>query len=207
MSNDYDDATIEIVNQIFKDLFRIKPAFKQAFQNQDDLLSTKRHWMAAFKDAHLNSLEMIKNGMKEIRLNPSPFFPSPGEFIKLCSINPITYGAPPVEKAYSEACYYSHPSSGKKQWSHPCVKNAFNSVGSWDLQQKSKSITYPLFEKYYRNALSLFANGQLKDMLEDKSDIEQKEKEENLKRQKVSEKFNDIRGRDSAIDKIKSMIG
>lgn len=207
MSNDYDDKTIEIVNQIFKDLFRIKPAFKQAFPSQDDLLSTKRHWLAAFKDSRIHSIEMIKNGMKEIRKSPSPFFPSPGEFIKLCSINPSDYGTPTIEKAYTEACYYSHPSSGKKNWSHPCIKHAWSLVGSWELQQQSKSITFPLFEKFYQEGLSLFANGQLKDLLEDKTHDVQKIKEESLKRQKVSENFNDVLGRDSAMDKIKSMIG
>ena len=44
--------------------------------------------MKAFKLAKLNDVEKIKIGVNKYRLAPTPFVPSPGQFIAMCGMSP-----------------------------------------------------------------------------------------------------------------------
>lgn len=202
-----DEQTAHVVNYIFKRLRGCISAFKYHADCKTSFDSIRAEYTYSLMKHKIKNIEFINLAIESIKDDGLNFLPSPGEFIERCYPEPKYIGAPSLEDAYTEACYYSHPVSGPKQWSHECVKHAWASVGPWELQQQSKSITLPLFKKFYKEAINLFVNGELKPLLEDNSEREQKEKEEFLKRQKVSEKFKTVSGRDLTMDKIKSMIG
>ncbi len=175
MSQDYDEITISVVNQLFRDLFAIKPAFKNAFDSDIDLQHCKRQWMAAFKDAGIDSIERLKLGIKKTRLKPSPFFPSPGEFIVLCQPTYEDIGAPDIENAYVEACLHANPASWSNKWSHKAVHHAYQRTGANTFLSSNADKTFKKFEQNYIQACQDFGNGRIMDQLEHEKPLSKSE--------------------------------
>lgn len=165
------ETTASIVNQLFDRLIAINPAFKQAWPTEHEFQATKKEWVLAFEDARINTIEQLKSGLKSVRMNPSPFIPSPGQFIQMCKQSPEDIGAPSVEKAYDEACRKSHPSYGQnKNWSHPAVENARNSVGAYDLSNLPAKQTLKRFTEVYRDACDQFGSGSNLNQIEQRKE-------------------------------------
>lgn len=84
----YDEEITEddykLINELFKTFMTIFPAFRQAWPTQDDFQRAKREWIKSFKLANLSDAEKIKRGVDRFRLAPTPFVPSPGQFIAMC---------------------------------------------------------------------------------------------------------------------------
>ena len=80
----FTELDYRIVNKLFKTFQSIFPAFKQAWPTDSEFENAKREWMKAFKLANLQDIEAIKRGVNSYRLAPTPFVPSPGQFIELC---------------------------------------------------------------------------------------------------------------------------
>lgn len=172
MSLDYDNLAIQIINNLFRELVAINPAFRQAWPTEREFIQTKRQWMLAFVDAGINSFEQIKSGIQKIRLKGSPFVPTPGEFIKLCQASPKDIGAPTARDAYLEACQKSHPAYGDdKQWSHPAVEIARNKVRPYRLVNLPEKQTYKDFEAAYFEACQLIASGRNAAQIEESKEI------------------------------------
>lgn len=81
---EFTEQNYKIVNKLFKTFITIFPAFRQAWSTQSDFDAAKREWMKAFKAANLSDVEKIKIGVNRYRLAPTPFVPSPGQFIAMC---------------------------------------------------------------------------------------------------------------------------
>lgn len=168
MSRDY--STVEIVNQLFQRLLAINPAFKQAWPTEEEFKATKKEWVLAFQEANINTIEHLKKGLAKVRLNPSPFIPSPGEFIAMCKPEPEDVGAPSIDKAYREACEKSHPSYGsEKNWTHEAIEYAWRKTRAWELRENShKESVKNSFKDYYREGVELCINGRNLMQVEDK---------------------------------------
>lgn len=202
----YEDATTKIINYLFEQLSVIKPAFKQAWPTDKEFQSAKYQWIRAFMDAGLRDINRIKKGMETYRLKPTAFIPSPGEFIDMCKIEPSDVGAPPLNRAYKEASYYSHPANQPATWSHPAVKHAWSLTGAWEMQQSPRRHTLPEFEKNYNYALNLFANGELRDLLEDKQSEIEEMRQEKEKQSQVAQGFENLQGKNKALKAIKEIL-
>lgn len=164
-----DDNAIDIVNQLFEKLTVIMPAFKQSWPNEGDFKLAKKEWMLAFRDANINSLEQLKNGINKFRKLPKAFVPSPGEFIAMCRQTPEEMGAPSIDVAYNEACTKYHPSYGpNKNWSHPAVKHAAESYGQ-EIHKGTIKETKSKFEKIYLDSCQQYQDGKILNQLEDKN--------------------------------------
>ena len=165
------ETTATIVNQLFDRLIAINPAFKQAWPTEHEFQATKKEWVLAFVDSGIKTIEQLKQGLKAVRMNPSPFIPSPGQFIAMCKQGPEDIGAPTVEKAYDEACIKSHPSYGPdKNWSHAAVENARNNVGAYNLTNLPARQTKKLFSDAYFDACDLFGSGSNLSQIEQRSE-------------------------------------
>lgn len=81
----FTEMDYKIVNRLFEVFQGIFPAFKQAWPTETEFEIAKREWMKAFKQVGLNDTEMIAIGVSKFRLMPTPFVPSPGQFIALCT--------------------------------------------------------------------------------------------------------------------------
>ena len=155
----YDEKTIAIVNQLFKEIFAIKNAYRA--ETKDDLITIKRQWMLSFTENNIKSIEQLRTGLKRMRKEPSPFFPSPGEFINLCKPTPEELGAPDVESAYKQAIKNAYPDGIEKKWSHDAIRYAAQKTDTFFLRTESRAKTFPRFKNNYEQALSDYADGRI----------------------------------------------
>lgn len=154
----YDVDTISIVNQLFKDIFAIKPAFKA--QTQDELETIKRQWMLAFKENSINSVEQLKCGLRKMRKDPSPWFPSPGEFIASCKPDHNFMG---WREAYNIAYKIMRQEnvSDLSNEQLEIIKHAITQCTRFFLRNSPRNQTEPVFKYNYDISVSQFIDGQL----------------------------------------------
>lgn len=185
--SDFDQETADIINLIFTRFKGFVTALKYNADCITSLDSIKFEYTDALIRNNVRDLSSVIRGINRLSDKGSPFLPSPGEFIALCKATPEDIGAPTVEVAFREACYNSNPSSGtSKKWSHPTVKFAWRSIGSWELQQSSRVKTLPVFHNYYLDAISRYANGELQELLRDETKRHCDESAEKQKQKKIS---------------------
>jgi len=168
MQKDYDEVTVNVVNQLFENLFSVCKAWKVALGDEQAVGDCKRQWLSAFKENNVTNIERIKKGMVKLRARKMPFLPSPGEFIALCRLDPVDVGAPSIEDAYKEAVKNAYPDGSEKRWSHPCVRHAYLRSGAFDMRTEPKTKTYPLFEKNYLGSLEDYAEGKIHEQISHK---------------------------------------
>lgn len=74
-----------LVDSLFRQLKQIFPAASQTNLKTDaDEKTAKRQWIAAFSENGIRSREQLSAGVRHARASESPFWPSPGQFIKWC---------------------------------------------------------------------------------------------------------------------------
>lgn len=98
------------------------------------------------KDIALGMTRLIDLGERR-----APTLP---EFRALCEPRPEQIGAPPVERAYAEACRNAHPAASRR-WSHPVVFHAAAAVGLQNLLRMSGGASSSRFEREYLAAVRL----------------------------------------------------
>lgn len=161
-----DEKSIKIVNTIFERLVAINPAFKQAWPTDVELAAAKREWVIAFEDSGIKDLHLIKKGLSKVRLDSSPFPPSPGRFMAWCLPDHTDIGAPDLESAYKEACLQAHPQSWKKDWSHAAVKHAYQRTGNHTFLNSPADKAFDKFEAHYKQACLDYASGKIMEQIE-----------------------------------------
>jgi len=75
---------IDFINELFKQLTAIKPAWKNAFENKAQIGESKKQWIKGFIESGINDPSMIEVGLSEARRDPNDFMPSVGRFIEWC---------------------------------------------------------------------------------------------------------------------------
>ncbi|CAG9297593.1 replication protein P [Celerinatantimonas diazotrophica] len=93
----------EFFIEIWRQLKVAFPAWRQAFANKTAEQSAKRVWLMALIENGVTRDEQIQIGLRMARRMDSPFFPSPGQFIKWCRPTPEMLGLPDSETAYRQA--------------------------------------------------------------------------------------------------------
>lgn len=80
------DAEAEkLVDALFRQLKQIFPASTQTNLRTDaEEKTAKRQWIAAFAENGIRSREQLSAGVRHARASESPFWPSPGQFIRWC---------------------------------------------------------------------------------------------------------------------------
>lgn len=197
----FTEMDYKLINKLFVTFQSIFPAFKQAWPTEDEFLNAKREWMKAFKQVKLEDIELIKIGVMRFRLLPTPFVPSPGQFIQMCKRPLEEHGLKTPEMAFREACEQSNPTASKI-FSHAVVKLARDLTGSFFLSTHPRSKTFPVFEKHYKDACELFIqNRNLKQ-------IKQETPQEKYERREpdVKEEFKECKSHASAMAKIKEFL-
>lgn len=71
----------DIINQIFRALKLIFPAWRQNFKTENEYLDTKALWLETLIEEKITTQEQIELGLKGAKNHDSPFFPSIGQFI------------------------------------------------------------------------------------------------------------------------------
>ena len=123
---DITPQTVEVVNDLFRRLRGIFPAWRQAWPSTEALDAAKAEWIKEFADESIRTLEQIEFGIQKCRKLKKPFAPSVGEFIAMCVPGPEDFGMPSVAGAWMEALM--------ETYSHEGVRIAANETGIFDLR-------------------------------------------------------------------------
>ena len=123
---DITPQTVEVVNDLFRRLRGIFPAWRQAWPSTEALDAAKAEWIKEFADEGIRTLEQIEFGIQKCRKLKKPFAPSVGEFIAMCVPGPEDFGMPSIAAAWMEALM--------ETYSHEGVKIAAIATGLFDLR-------------------------------------------------------------------------
>lgn len=134
--------TAEVVNNLFRRLRGIFPAWRQAWPSTEALDAAKAEWIKEFADEGIRTLEQIEFGIQKCRKLKKPFAPSVGEFIAMCTPGPEDFGMPVLTDAWLEALMGTY--------SHEAVRIAAEATGLFDLRA-SKQDNQGLRERFDRN--------------------------------------------------------
>ncbi|WJM93353.1 replication protein P [Pseudomonas brenneri] len=146
--------TAEVVNDLFRRLRGIFPAWRQAWPSTEALDAAKSEWIKEFADEGIRTLEQIEFGIQKCRKLKKPFAPSVGEFIAMCVPGPEDFGMPAVADAWIEALMTTY--------SHEAVKLAAEATGLFDLRgarQEDKGLR-ARFDRSYEIILRRAQAGQ-----------------------------------------------
>lgn len=146
--------TAEVVNDLFRRLRGIFPAWRQAWPSTEALDAAKAEWIKEFADEGIRTLEQIEFGIQKCRKLKKPFAPSVGEFIAMCVPGPEDFGMPAVGDAWIEALMTTY--------SHEAVKLAAEATGLFDLRgarQEDKGLR-ARFDRSYEIILRRARAGQ-----------------------------------------------
>ncbi|MEI9824658.1 replication protein P [Klebsiella pneumoniae] len=120
-------AAERLVDALFMQLKQIFPAATQTNLRSDaDERVAKQQWIAAFSENGIRTREQLSAGVRHARASESPFWPSPGQFIKWCKDSGTVLGVTLVD-VMNEFHRYSrekglHTGGAERfPWSHPVM--------------------------------------------------------------------------------------
>ncbi|SQZ64778.1 replication protein P [Escherichia coli] len=129
-SADDERAKKEQVARIFNEMFvQLQAAFPgsiAAISEQGKLNEFRKQWMLAFLENGITTMEQVNAGMRHARASESPFWPSPGQFIKWCKDSKMVLGVT-IDDVMAEFHRYSKEKSlypgGPERfpWRHPVM--------------------------------------------------------------------------------------
>ncbi|MCS2161684.1 replication protein P [Scandinavium sp. H11S7] len=116
-----------LVDALFRQLKQIFPAASQTNLKTDaDEKTAKRQWIAAFSENGIRTREQLSAGVRHARASASPFWPSPGQFIKWCKDSSTVLGVS-LADVMNEFHRYSrekgiHVGGAERfPWAHPVM--------------------------------------------------------------------------------------
>ena len=125
----------DFVNQLFRGLQAIFPAWRQAFDSDEAVAEAKRQWTIGLIEAGLTSADAIKAGLSRARRSKNPFIPSVGQFIGWCQeARKEVLGLPNEDSAYAQVKLYAIRSRGNLMPGedppviHPAVYWAYQNI-------------------------------------------------------------------------------
>lgn len=186
-----DDFAKSIIDQVFKQLSVIFPAWKHALPTEKDLSLAKMEWTKAFSENNIHDLEQIKYGFKKARASESDFLPSCGKFISWCTPTAEDLGYPSEQRALRDCI--SHRANkkilnAKNMSTRPFIVELCKRVDWWLINYASNQSEHRKAEKHFNEEyLNLINSGytepeatshdrlETRDIVEERKSPEQKE--------------------------------
>ncbi|EED7447157.1 replication protein [Salmonella enterica subsp. diarizonae] len=116
-----------LVDALFKQLKQLFPAAVVTnLKTPEQEVAAKQQWIAAFAEGGIRTREQVSAGMRHARASESPFWPSPGQFIKWCKDSKMVLGVS-IEDVMVEFHRYAKEKSlqpgGPERfpWRHPVM--------------------------------------------------------------------------------------
>lgn len=99
----------QFVNNLFRRLQAIFPAWRQAFATDSDVAEAKRQWTIGLIEAGITNENSINAGLAMARKSKNPFLPSVGQFIGWCvDAKKIQMNFPSIDSVLAQITRYSH---------------------------------------------------------------------------------------------------
>lgn len=153
---------MEYINEVFKRLTAICPAWKQAFSSTEELNSVKKEWITGFFDSGIRSKAVVDYALSKLRESGDAFIPPVGKFIGWCREGNLPEGTKNCLESYKEVCAYQCLPREKRQpyGLSPEVWHTLNNLGdipNWRQMEKMKHKKY--WEEEHERTLELLRNG------------------------------------------------
>lgn len=151
-----------LVDQVFKQLASIFPAWQQAWKTQQAIDTAKKEWVKAFIENDVNTVDQLRHGFKKARASDSVFLPSVGKFIKWCKPSLEDFGIDDPQILAKKVINYHHSSRGfgdeprRTDGYDPFVVAVYRSLDWFSFSQMTEE---KAALKVERVALSLLKNG------------------------------------------------
>lgn len=116
-----------LVDALFMQLKQIFPAATQTNLRSDaDERVAKQQWIAAFSENGIRTREQLSAGVRHARASESPFWPSPGQFIKWCKDSGTVLGIKLADvmgefQRYNREKGLHTGGAERFPWSHPVM--------------------------------------------------------------------------------------
>jgi hypothetical protein len=117
----------KLIDKLFVQLKQLFPAAEQtSLKTEAQESAAKKQWIAAFAEGGIRTREQVSAGMRHARTSESPFWPSPGQFIKWCKDSKMVLGIS-IEDVMGEFHRYAREKSmqpgGPERfpWRHPVM--------------------------------------------------------------------------------------
>jgi len=157
----------DYINDVFKRLTAICPAWKQAFASTEELNSVKKEWITGFFDSGIRSKAVVDYALSKLRESGDAFIPPVGRFIGWCREGNLPEGTKNSLQGYKEVCEYQCLPREKRQPSglSPEVWHTLNNLGdiaNWRQMDKLKHKKY--WDEEHEITLELLRNGGVMDI-------------------------------------------
>ena len=162
LQNNINNDVKVLVDQVFKQLASIFPAWQQAWKTQQAIDTAKKEWVKAFIENDVNTVDQLRHGFKKARASDSVFLPSVGKFIKWCKPSLEDFGIDDPQVLSKAVVNYHHRSRGfgdeprKTEGFDPFVVAVYQSVDWFSFSQLTEE---KAAAKVERVALKLLNNG------------------------------------------------
>lgn len=152
------------MNQVFKSLKAIFPAWLQAISDPDIEAQARSEWMKGFIENGINSDLQISAGLAKCRTHNSPFLPSIGQFVTWCKESTGSMANLPSESEARLAMIRELGRSPEiRSWNqhHPAVFWAYGQRTSFDWKQLSNKDLSQAFHDVWVTATNMAKNGHV----------------------------------------------
>jgi hypothetical protein len=142
-----DPALVDAITQAFA-LFRVNyhNQFYSAFADTTLLDQAKRLWLDSLR--HLGPAPVL--AAARTLIEQEEYLPTLRKMLAACEDQLAARGLPRPREAYREACNAPRPKDAQ-HWSHPAVYHAGRILGWYDLATRPESVTWPEFQRAYRD--------------------------------------------------------
>lgn len=147
----------KIVNKLFDSLKAAKPASSSAYPDEQSWKNGKVAYVKALVENEITDHRLIALGTKRARKDPSPFFPSTGQFVAWCQPQGADVGLPETKYAFYIVSSGAH-SPHQMKWTHGALYELGRRLGWSALHQGQVSESD--FEKEYQRIIKEVFFGQ-----------------------------------------------
>ena len=152
----------DFINDLFKQLGGIFPAWRSAFKTTAEAGAAKSAWLKALVDNGITTPELIDAGIRGCHRHTQPFLPSVGMFIEWAETGRAGMrDMPPLVEAYNEFVnWISRPKEARNPSAiHPAIWWVYNKAGTFSWGDLNNRTHRKIFSDQYGLAIEKVKRG------------------------------------------------
>ena len=143
LQNNIPPVVKQLVDQVFKQLKIICPAYDHALPTEQTVNDCKKEWVKAFFENDVNTVELVKSGLMGVRKSESDFLPSCGKFISWCKPSPENMGWPSSNEALKKCIEFRSNKKlfgAKAKYCRPMIIELCKKVDWWLMNNANNQV-------------------------------------------------------------------
>lgn len=150
-----------IVDDLFKQLAFVFPAWKYTWDTEEKIKGAKKEWVKAFFENDITTKEQIAHGLRKARKMDSDFLPSCGKFVSWCNPTPEDMGYPSEQRALMLCVSYrSKLKLGMHTYTRPLIMELCKRVDWFLMNAASNQVEHKKADAHFKTEyMSLISSG------------------------------------------------